>query len=143
MRFTKAILFLLTAAAAGFLYSCTKKDKLQTQLTRLETKWKLASFATDDNGNGAIDNLEIHPVATGTDDEITFNSDGTGSQTVNESGTNVSYPFMWVLSNDTLTRYGQGRDTIVYYLANISSVSLELTAVVDTNKLVAYFYNKK
>ena len=135
---------LLSLFAMGILlYGCRRKEVIQTQYTRLLQNWKLVRIANDGNGNGVIDPSEIQPVQEGYDDEIIFHGDSTGNETVITNNLTTTYPFTWTMNaKDTIFRYGIGHDTIQYYLADISSISLELTTN-TTLGLAAYYFEKK
>lgn len=140
-RYLSAFLFLVAGLA---VYSCKKIDKPQTRLTRLQHTWKLVQTATDANANGQIDGFEIQSVDASFDNTITFNTDYSGKETVIANGVATDYPFTWDMDAhmDTITRNGVGHNTIKYYLANISSIKMEL--IVGTNQgPVAYFYDIK
>lgn len=133
-------------ALAGYMLatSCKKIDKTQTPLTRIQRNWKLVKTATDGNSNGQIDAAEIQPVDASIYTTLIFNSDYSGKETVIANGNTTDYQFTWSMDAgmDSITRVGVGHNTIKYYLAEISSVSMEL--VTTTNQgLVAYFYEIK
>ena len=136
---------LFAAAMCLLAVSCTKSKGPQTPLTELENKWKLAEIATDDNGNGVIDNYEIHAVATGTTDVLNFTAGGSGVETVTEAGAPVTYSFSWTMTGDSLRRAGTGHDLVVYYVQLLSSSNLNLQAWIPqgngaSSVLVGYYY---
>lgn len=145
MKRNIALPLIFVAAICCLTFSCHRKENVETILTRLLHNWKLTKIATDDNANGIIDASEVHAVANGSDDQIVFNKDYTGTQTVVASnGNKNTYPFTWSLSDkDTLTRNGVGNNVIVYHVADISSGSLELTTYEGSGLLAAYFYERK
>ncbi len=143
MKAAVVVLFVFFIAMSCLNTSCKRKEVIETQLTRLQHKWKLTKSATDDNGSGVIDGYEIHPVDAGLDDEIEFKADFTGSQVVIINGATNTFPFTWSMdSKDSITRVGVGHNTVVYFLADISSSSMELVSK-SSGILVAYFYSRK
>ena len=120
-----------------------RKDTLETQYTRIEGKWKLVKQALDDNADGTIESNEIHAVDPSIDDEIQFNKDKTGVETVTAGGFATPYSFTYSIgAGNIIQRIGVGYDTINYYLFSVSSSDLELT-VNASSGLAAYFYQKK
>ena len=145
MKRTIALSVAFFLALTCITFSCKQKENIETILTRLLHNWKLVKIATDDNGNGVIDAAEVHPLSNGADDEIVFNKDYTGLQTViAANGATESYHFTWSLdTHDTVTRVGLGYNLIKYHIENISSTSLELLTMTDQNILSAYYYTRK
>ena len=145
MKRTVALSFMFFVAICCITFSCKQKENVETILTRLLHNWKLTKIATDDNGNGAIDASEVHPVANGSDEEIVFNKDNTGLQTVTATnGATNTYRFTWSLDKyDTVTRVGVGNNLVKYHIQSISSGSLELITLTDQNILAAYYYERK
>ncbi len=125
--------------------SCTKKQPPETLFSRLQGQWKKTQYATDDNNNGRIDAQEIHPQSSVIIDELVFNGDSTGyEKTVinnNQSSESVLnfkwYPF----DADSVALVYTAHFSITYYVADISSVNLNLYTNTSTG-LAAYFYNK-
>lgn len=145
MRRTIALSLIFFVLFTCITFSCKRNDDVDNILTRLLHNWKLAKIATDDNGNGAIDATEIQPLTNGEDDEMIFNKDYTGAQTViAANGVKNNYPFTWSLTGkDTITRNGLGYNLIKYHIETISAVSLELTTHTEQGILAAYFYDRK
>lgn len=131
---------LLTVA----LPSCKRKEVIYTRLTRIQHSWKLVKTATDVNGNGQIDASEIQPIDDAFDNTLTFNADYTGKETVVANSVTTDYPFTWTMdvNMDTITRNGIGHNVIKYYLADISSIRMELTTTTSIG-LAAYIYEIK
>jgi hypothetical protein len=136
--------FLLILSSVIVLTSCTKKQAAETPFTRMLGKWKLAKTATDDNGNNIIEGSEIHAVAAGQDNEVTFNKDLTGTETNIYNG--VASPplnFTWKITNEdsSIQCAYTGHDTITYYLVSVSSANLVLQTFA-THGLAWYTYNR-
>lgn len=133
----------LALLATVCIAQACKKDVLETQYTRIEGKWKLTRQALDDNADGAIQTNEIHAVDSSIDDEIQFNKDKTGVETVTAGGFATPYSFTYSIgAGNIIQRIGVGYDTINYYLFSVSSSDLELTVNAPSG-LAAYFYQKK
>lgn len=127
------------AAQALVVSSCKKKETLQTPFTRILGTWEKAKYATDDNGNGVIDNSEIHDVQTGIVDELTFKSDSTGNELTNS----VTLPYDWnIIEGSSVILSYRANDTVVYYMYEVSSVDLTLTTTTNQG-LIWYYYVKK
>ncbi len=131
-------------AGGALFFSCKKIDKPQTRLTRIQHSWQLVKTATDANGNGQIDSYEIQPISESMNNVLTFNTDNTGKETVVANSVTTDYPFTWTMDAkmDTITREGVGHNIIKYYLADISSIAMELTTTSNLG-VVAYFYEIK
>ena len=59
---------------------------MNTPFSRLVGRWKETQTATDDNGDGVIEDYEIHKVTPGYNDLLYFKSDYTGNETIVTSG---------------------------------------------------------
>jgi hypothetical protein len=122
--------------------SCNK-DILQTPTQRLVGKWKQTQYATDDNHNKSLDAAEISNVQISLTDEISFNADSTGVETVAVEGSKTNYPFIWlVFPNGQIVRYGVGRDTFVYTIQSVSANGLTLQTS-NANGLAWYIYARE
>ncbi|MES2703867.1 MAG: lipocalin family protein [Bacteroidota bacterium] len=131
------VLLVLTLAVIGG--SCSRKEGVDTPFTRIVGKWKKVNYATDDNGNGAIDPYEIHEVENGVNNTIAFNADSTGYET-NDFTPQLN--FTWRVVEDSIYRTGSGHLSIVYHLAAVNSNNLTLTT--NTNLGLAwYMYEKR
>ncbi len=126
------------------LPACNKTDAPQTRLTRLQRTWQLVQTGTDANANGQIEDYELQPISESMNNIIVFNTDKTGKETITVNGVTTDYPFSWSMdaNMDTVTRVGVGHNTIKYYMADISSISMELTTTSNLG-LVAYVYKIK
>lgn len=145
MTRTLALSFFLLGAFCVAMPSCKRDDKPQTRLTRLQHTWKLVKTATDANGNGAIDASEIQPINIATlASTIAFNENMSGNENVVANGVTTDYPFTWTINAqmDTITRNGIGHNVVKYYLADISSIAMELTTMTDLG-VAGYFYEIK
>jgi len=124
-------------------FTACKKDTVGNSFQRMVGKWKQVEYATDDNNNGIMDPQEIHNVDKSYDDEIKFNQDSTGVETVIVGGTTTNYPFTWMFTEgQTIQRNGVGHDTVTYSVQSITSESL--TLMTQTGYGAAwYIYAKK
>ncbi len=125
------------------MVSCAKKKAPETPFTRIQGKWKLVRYANDDNGNGQIENMEIHAQQSGITYKLEFKGDATGTETtfisVNQSESPL--PFVWRIINPDSVRLDlTGHLTITYKIAEVSDAFLTL----KTNSslgLAAYYYD--
>ncbi len=127
----KIYLFLILSflGLIGFASSCRKSGEFTTISDRVEGKWKLARFASDDNLNGTIDNYEIHTDTSTRDYELLFNKDGSGINTNTINGVkSPDLKFTWyMVSYDSLRIAYQANDTLLYHVSDISSKQMTLT----------------
>lgn len=139
-----SIPILLSFLALVLITSCAKKESPDTPANRILGKWKLVKTATDDNGNGQIDDVEIHPVPAIVDNEKVFNKDGTGVETNVYNGvTTLPLNFSWkIVGKDSVWVGYVANDTITYYLSTVSSANLTLTTNTQFG-LAWYYYDKK
>lgn len=109
--------------------SCTKKNEYATIADRMEGKWKLTKYATDNNLNGRIDNYEIHNDTSIHDYQYVFNKDGSGLNTsVFDGVKSPDLKFYWsMISYDSMRIAYVANDTLVYHISDISSKQLTLT----------------
>ncbi len=136
MKSSLVVLSLVLAITT--VLSCNKTEN-GGGVTGLERTWKLTQIATDDNKNGAIDDYEKHNVATDVNDQLKFNSDGSGYQTVVEAGSPVVYNFTWTYEAPTINRVSFKHDTIHYTVISVSDSRLEIHSTIDT-VLAGYVY---
>ena len=144
MKRTFALSLLVLAAMGASLPSCKRKEVFETRKTRIQHDWKLVRTATDANANGVIDASEIHPVSATYIATLTFKSDLTGNENVIANGVTTDYPFTWTMDPtlDTITRSGVGHNVVKYFLADISSINMDLTTMTDLG-VAGYYYERK
>ena len=144
MKRTFALSFSLLAALGALLPSCKRKEVTETRKTRILRDWKLVKAATDANGNGIIDASEISPVSASFNTTLTFKADFTGNENVVINGVTTDYPFTWTMDYtlDTITRNGVGNNVIKYFLADISSINMDLTTMTPLG-IAGYYYERK
>ena len=135
LRFAVAALLLAAPVAC-------KKDGDVTAYDRLLGKWKQTQFATDDNGNGILDPQELHNVAANRTDNLIFNDDSEGVETIIADNVTTNYPYSWyLLPGDSLQRNGIGHDTILYQIQDITAV--KLTLMTNSNLGMAWYIYAK
>ena len=106
-------------------------------------KWLQVQFATDDNGNGVMDQSEVHDIAKNVVDILQFKADSTGYESILAAESTMQYPFTWLyLTGDSLQRNGVGHDTIFYSIARVDASNMTLSTITDKG-LVWYLYNKE
>ncbi len=126
------------------LGSCTKQKSAATPYERVQGKWKLIKFGSDDNLNGTIEDAEKHFVSSEQDNEVVFNADGTGVNSY--AFNNVSSPdvsFNWkIITDGALWVAYSANDTIAYHLEEVSASDMTLTTQ-GAVSLEWYYYIKK
>lgn len=144
MKRTLALSLFVFAAMGALLPSCKRKELAETRKTRVQHAWKLVRTATDANANGVLDASEIHPVSESIVTTLTLNSDQSGNENVVANGVATDYPFTWTMDvkMDTITRNGVGHNVVKYFLADISSINMELTTMTDLG-IAGYYYERK
>jgi hypothetical protein len=144
MKRSISIWILASVILAGVtLNSCTKRGPTTID-GKIQGKWKKIQYATDDNGNGIIDQSEISQQPATISDELLFKGDYTGSETTvidgNKSTTQV-LNFSWRVTNDSLWLEYAANDTISYYIVNVNTSNLTLQGN-NGQGLVWYNYGK-
>lgn len=130
------------------LSGCAKKEAADTPFTRIQGKWKKVQWAIDDNLDNQIENSEIHQQPPNIIDEIVFNGDLSGLETINNTteSSQFSYPFVWrVLDIDSVWVAYKFQDTSMFYLNEVNSTTLQLMTHTQNNGvsvLTEYFYAK-
>ena len=117
------------------LSSCAKKEAAETPFTKIQGKWKKTRYANDDNNNGKIEAWEIHPVEGNINNELLFKNTSTGVES--NPGT-PDLAFSWAISKDSVILQYAAHFRITYYIRDISSQDLTLTA--NTALGVAWYY---
>ena len=140
---TAILLALFLLVLSSGVISCTKKQAADTPFTRMIGKWKKVQYATDDNNNGIIDPGEIHNVPTGYDDELLFTNEANGVETTVTNGVaSTPLDYDWkIVGSDSLWVAYRANDTLLYYIAGVSSHNLQLNINTQFG-LAAYFYAK-
>jgi hypothetical protein len=125
---------LIFACLIRMATSCSKSSEYTTIADRLEGKWKLTKYATDNNLNGRIDNYEIHDDTSIHDYQYVFNKDGSGLNTSVFNGVkSPDLKFYWsMISYDSMRIAYVANDTLVYHVSDITSKQMTLTS---TSKL--------
>ncbi len=131
-------LFLLFSLA---ICSCTKKKEPDTPFTRVMGTWKKVQYATDDNGNGVIDQQEIRNVQAGMIDVLVFKSDTTGYEAISVDGSKDTSRFTWFVGGDSLFVTYDAHYSVDYLISHVSTGNLELLTG-DSLTLAWYSYNK-
>ena len=135
---TISTLFLLLSL---LVCSCTKKKQPDTPFTRVMGSWKKVQFATDDNGNGIIDQQEIRNVQLGMIDILVFKSDTTGYEATSVDGSKDTLRFNWFVGGDSLYVSYDAHYSAHYLISHISTGNLELLTG-DSLTLAWYSYNR-
>lgn len=127
---------------AGFA-SCRKEESLPTPSERLQGKWKKVRYATDDNNNGKIEDLEIHNSPEAEAYFINFNADATGIVNTNFNNVETELGFVWYIKDgDSVHLDYNANYSISYYLSSISSYDLKLISNGPLG-LAAYYYKRQ
>lgn len=131
MRRNQIILFtlLLLPILLG-MGSCTKAKPADTPYDRIQGKWKKVKYGLDDNNDKTFQAREIHWQPPQIDDEVTFNSDGTGKETTTSNNTDmIVLSFVWKVTpqNKVWVAY-KTHDTVTYSIYRVNSENLELWA---------------
>lgn len=123
--------------ASGWV-SCTKEKEPETPFTRMVGKWKKVRYATDDNGNGVLDDYEMRPVTQDIVNILEFKKDSTGVEYATHS---LDLPFSWYIGNEVslMTIYKTG-DSIAYKVVYVSGANLHLTTKSNVG-LAGYYYD--
>ncbi len=120
--------------------SCKPKENITTPFTRLIGKWQKVRYATDDNGNGGLDEWEIHSTLPTNVETLEFKKDSTGV----EKGTlSPDLKFHWFIGGDVSLYlvYSSG-DTIAYKVVTNTAANLHLTTRTKLG-LAGYYYDRK
>lgn len=121
------------------LVSCTKQEKQPTTTSRIIGNWKKVQYATDDNGNGVLDEWEVRNVSAGLVNKLEFKKDSTGIEYTTNS---PDLPFTWVVSSElTMVFTYNNSEPIVYKITRINSSVLNLTTKTK-NGLAGYYYER-
>ena len=126
------------------LAACSKQEAPATPYDRIQGKWQLNKVGSDDNENGQIDLLELHPLSSSQNNQIVFNKDGTGLETDTWAGKQpFSLAFKWqIVKGDSVTLAYAANDTVTYLIAAVSSAALTLVSN-GSISLEEYYYIKK
>jgi hypothetical protein len=143
MKQSYRLLLLLGILSTTLWSACKRNDDLENPVSRLSRRWLLVNSATDDNGDGAIQQVEYHPVADGFVTYYTFADDNSGNESVTPPNGNVgNYPFKWKLTADTLLVERVGNNSNNYYVKRLSNLQMEL--LLETNRgPVGYYFEPK
>src|ERR1700744_2061051 len=139
MKTTPVIILLILCVA--LMYSCGKST-VDTPYTKLEGNWAIIQTATDDNGNGQLDNEELRTV---TDNEtMQFRNDSTGTLHVIINGTTIDYVYTWAFINNytELRRIAYGEDTTLAKIVTLTTKDMTLMNYTDP-QLSWYVLRKK
>ncbi len=147
MRRNQIILFtlLLLPIILGSV-ACTKGKSADTPAERIVGRWKKMKYGLDDNNDKTFQAREIHWQPPQIDDEVTFNSDGTGKETTTSNTTDmIVLSFTWRVTpqNKVWVAY-KTHDTVSYYIRTVNSENLELwadTYINGTPVLTSYIYS--
>jgi hypothetical protein len=121
--------------------SCTKKPQVETPFTRVMGSWQKVQYATDDNGNGVIDQQEIRNQPLGFVDVLVFKPDTTGYEATSIDGSKDTAKFTWFVGGDSLYVAYTAHFSVVYFISHVSTGNLELMTG-DSTGLQWYSYNK-
>ena len=136
--FTISTLFVLLVCV---VCSCTKKQEAETPFTRVIGNWKKVQYATDDNGNGVIDQQEIRNVQLGVVDVMVFKPDTTGYEALSVDGSKDTSKFKWFVGGDSLYVSYTAHFSVAYFISHVSTGDLEIITG-DSLTLAWYHYNK-
>jgi len=99
MKSTSKLLIVLLAAFSLTATSC-KKKKDDSVKARISGKWKLMQTGMDANNNSIMEPSEVVTIPDTLALFTTYQSDGTGSLSVEFMGASISSNFTWTLLNN-------------------------------------------
>ncbi len=99
MKNTTKLLIVLLATASLAATSC-KKKKDDSVKARISGKWKLMQTGMDANNNSVMEPSEVVTIPDTLAMFTTYQSDGTGSLSIEFMGASISSGFTWSLLNN-------------------------------------------